>query len=184
MTPSEFYKKVGTFRKACGLHQTDRELHKKLFDEEMQEFNDAKTDADVADALVDMIFIYSGAMMDVGPIYKTEQWFWKYINEQANIANVDLEKAFMIVFDSNMSKLMKLGDVESTLSKFAAVSVRVEIKPVGGGLYAAFSAEDQDGDDGIHYPKGKLVKSSNYWKPDWTDECRWRSDNNEACSEC
>lgn len=175
MTPSQFYKKVGIFRKACGLYQTDRELHKKLFDEEMQKFHDAKTDADVADALVDMVFIYSGAMADVGPIYKTEQWFWKYINEQANIAGVDLEKAFMIVFDSNMSKLMKLSDVEPTLRKFLNFGVQVEIKPVEGGLYTAFSAEDQDGDDGVHYPKGKLVKSSNYWKPDWTDESLWRA---------
>lgn len=167
--------KVKAFRDAVGLTQNTPELHRKLFDEEQQEFYDAESDADVADALADMIFIWCGAMLDLKrPIYRDEEWFWSYVQYQAQIAGINLKGAFDLVYESNMSKLCIHSEIYETIHKYDQIGVLIDFKPVEHELFAAYSAYDQTGKDGKEYPEGKLLKSCRYHEPDWSKESVWR----------
>ncbi len=72
---------------------------------------------------------------------------------------------------SNMSKLLKHErDEIETAKVYDLIGVTIEYR----GTYptrAAISAQDQEGADGKHYPKGKVLKSVYWRKPDFTG-CR------------
>lgn len=59
-----FIKKVGEFHDAFGVERgnVDVELRYKLFKEEFEEYKDAKTLVDKADAIVDMLYIACGTI--------------------------------------------------------------------------------------------------------------------------
>lgn len=163
--------KVKHFRDCVGLGQNLPSLHRALFDEENEEFYDATCDSEVADALADMIFIWCGALLDLKkPIYRTDEWLWTYVQDQAEIVGIDLRGAFDLVYESNMSKLCTINDIAPTIAKYEALGVTVDFRQISNDLFAVYSDCDH-----VDYPRGKLLKPVSFKEPDWSREDVWRS---------
>ena len=73
----DFIKKVGEFHDAFGVKRgnVDVELRYKLFKEEFEEYKDAKTLVDKADAIVDILYIACGTI-------DLHEWYFRMLHEQ------------------------------------------------------------------------------------------------------
>jgi predicted HAD superfamily Cof-like phosphohydrolase len=87
---------VFEFRKAFGLSTSDKVrllpeenqmLHARLLQEELYEFTEAKTIAQQADALLDMMYLIVGALEDMGIYQTAASVCWKYIHD-ANMSKI------------------------------------------------------------------------------------------------
>lgn len=152
-----YLEKVKEFRAATGLDAGQPvELHDKLIREELSE---------LADALADSVVVVAGKRAD-GLMSDAEyRHSIGHIMESAYWVGINLEAAFNIVHESNMSKLCTTDELKPTMAKYEELGVTLEIKPVQDGLFAVFSATDHP-----DYPKGKLLKSVGYHAPDWSGD--------------
>jgi hypothetical protein len=64
------------------------------------------------------------------------------------------------IVTSNMSKFCKTNEVNSTISKYEALGVKVDTRCIDENLYACFAATNTK-----VAPKGKLLKCINYKRP-------------------
>lgn len=126
---------------------------------------------DIADALADMIFIYLGYVADHGADIIPANWVMDGIQKTATNYNIDLLRAFNLVYDSNMSKLCTTGEFDVTIAKYAKEGIEVEFReiPAEPGRYAVYCVHDPAG----NLPKGKLLKPVGYFKPQWIEDTSW-----------
>ena len=164
-----YLEKVKEFRTATGLDAGQPiELHDKLIREEWEELFRAAYSLDragVADGIADIMVVTCGKYLDGYTVYREiESEIWK-LDDCARAWRINLDAAFQLVHESNMSKLCTTDELKPTMAKYEAIGVTLEIKPVQDGLFAVFSATDHP-----DYPKGKLLKSVGYHEPDWSGD--------------
>lgn len=166
----QLIEKVREFREAFGLKQDDVYLHHELFLEEDQEYQDAETQADIADALADCVFIAAGAIVDGFSEFNVAL---RNTIHCAGQEGIDLPRAVDTVFTSNMSKLATPEQVDATAEKYhkLGVPVRFEQAPTAEMMFRVVCTETVTGKDGKVYPAGKLLKSIGYIEPDWSYLC-------------
>ena len=171
----DFIKKVGEFHDAFGVQRgnVDVELRYKLFKEEFEEYKDAKTLVDKADAIIDMLYIACGTIdlhewdikinhkiSDVDPlagciysIYSISEELESYLkyNNKASVTFLIIFILDLAVNNNIYNKLPQLFEAvhESNMSKL-----------------------DENGtpiiNDGILDPSkpiGKILKGKNYFEP-------------------
>ena len=81
-------------------------------------------------------------------------------------AGIDANEDMKIVHESNMSKFCKSTDEAlRTKAKYEKIGVKVSYRNQANGMIAVVSLENQTGADGKKYPMGKLLKSVNYFEP-------------------
>lgn len=170
------YPIVREFREAFRINQVNPVTHRQLWKEESHKFYIAENQADVADALGDMVFIHCGSMLDTGspPANMAYTHFWRYIEELALMSGVNIKRAVEMIFDSNMSKLVSQHQMDSTLDKYRAIDVKMQFRSsVKKHLFVAVSSEDQTGLDGKFYPKYKVLKGTGFFEPKWNEDQTW-----------
>ena len=163
-TVEQLIKKVNEFHKAFNVSGQDDDLRIKLYKEELDEYNKAKTIEDKLDAVVDMLYIACGTMdlfefdyihytMHVDEEFKDEYLFEGMDNEyysaiidslltQTEFPTKLILKAFDIVHASNMSKLDGNG------------------RPVINGENGIFDERK---------PLGKVLKSNLFVEPNFSE---------------
>lgn len=163
-TVGQLIKKVNEFHKAFDISGQDDDLRIKLYKEELDEYNEAKTIEDKLDAVVDMLYIACGTMdlygLDVEDIemesyivFKSDEYyeeFHKYTYSgvvkslilQTEFPTKLILEAFDIVHASNMSKLDENG------------------KPVINGENGVFDERK---------PLKKVLKSNLFKEPDFSE---------------
>lgn len=83
----------------------------------------------------------------------------------AHRSGYDADLDMDLVNESNMSKFCRTQEEAlQTGAKYETIDVQVEYRNIDG-LIAVVSRIDQIGKDNKHYPKGKLLKSINYFDP-------------------
>ena len=170
------YPIVREFREAFRINQVNPMTHRHLWDEESHEFYVADTQADIADALGDLVFIHCGSMLDTGnpPAHMADSHFWAYVEEQASVSGVDLKRAVEMIFESNMSKLVAVIEKVPTLKKYEEIDVYIDFRESAkSGLWVAVSRYDMQGTDGKFYPKDKVLKGTGFFEPKWTEDQSW-----------
>lgn len=160
---------VEDFRATFDLRQDDESLHRNLFLEEDQEYQDAETMAEVADALADCVFVAAGAIIDGFDNFSA---FLANTIHCAGQEEIDLLRATQTVYTSNMSKLCSRDEIKQTADKYAALGVVVHFEPVDeldeSAGFRVICTDTVTGTDGKEYPAGKLLKSVGYQEPDWS----------------
>lgn len=163
-TVEQLIKKVNEFHKAFDISGQDDDLRIKLYKEELDEYNEAKTIEDKLDAVVDMLYIACGTMdlygLDVQDIemesyivFESDEYyeeFHKYTYSglvkslilQSEFPIKLILEAFDIVHASNMSKLDENG------------------KPVINGENGVFDERK---------PVGKVLKSNLFVEPNFSE---------------
>jgi hypothetical protein len=179
----DFYlKHVRDFRSLTGLPldsgaDADHTLHLMLLAEESLEYASADDLAGRADALADSLVVACGYLLDAGELHVRID-VAGIIAELERVAirdGVNLAAAFLLVHESNMSKLI-VGERElrATQAKYESIGVPVEFMHVGestwGPVMAAYCSED------CSLPKGKLLKGASYHQPDWSVPEIWMLD--------
>lgn len=174
-----FLKRVREFRACTGLsldagEAADHSLHLALLVEEFDEFLAAETLEDRADALADVVTIACGYLLDAGDHCRADVLrIVENCQRTADAWGIDLPGAFLLVHESNMSKLV-LGDAElrATLAKYDAEGVGLDVRHVGEQLgipvMAVYAAQDG------RYPRGKLLKGATYHQPAWDRVGVWQ----------
>lgn len=174
-----FTQHVRNFRLMTGLSldagaDADHSLHLALLVEEMDEFIAAESNADRADALADIVTIVCGYLLDAGDHCRVNAaGIVANCQRSADAWGINLPGAFLLVHDSNMSKLV-VGSAEmsATIAKYTAQGVQLSFREIGEKdgepVMAAYAAEDG------RYPRGKLMKGAAYHSPDWSRESVWQ----------
>lgn len=174
-----FLNHVRNFRLMTGLSldagaDANHALHLSLLVEEMDEFLAADTLADRADALADTVTVACGYLLDAGDHCRADVLrIVENCQRTADAWGIDLPGAFLLVHESNMSKLV-LGDAElrATLAKYDAEGVGLDVRHVGEQLgipvMAVYAAQDG------RYPRGKLLKGATYHQPAWDRVGVWQ----------
>ena len=169
-------KKVSEFHYAFGVERgnVDVELRYKLFKEEFEEYRDAKTLVDKADAIVDMLYIACGTI-------DLHEWKFEMPYEQP----LDFEEYRV------------LNDIEKELDSYRLLNDDCSVRGLIGSCYdlanhnniydklsqlfeevhlSNLSKLDDNGkpiiNDGIldtRKPIGKILKSKNYFEPNLKD---------------
>lgn len=148
-----FTKHVRDFRAATGLAMdsgdaANHTLHLSLVVEELDEFLEAEQLHQKADALADTVVIGCGYLLDAGEHARINVPRLVENAQRSALANgINLAGAFLLVHDSNMSKLIVTDEeLRTTLEKYRALGVEVDVREVGTGQYgpilAAFCAAD------------------------------------------
>lgn len=175
----DFIKKVGEFHDVFGVKRgnVDVELRYKLFKEEFEEYKDAKTLVDKADAIVDMLYIACGTLDVYG---------W-------SSENIDKEIAFSEEFDCLIDEELNINGIEDGIEffikeqrLFTKESIVLNICDLArhNNIYdklpqlfkavheSNMSKLDDNGkpiiNDGILDPSkpiGKILKGKNYFEP-------------------
>lgn len=178
MVELEFYMKhVKEMREAARLSissglDADIGLHTNLYAEELFEHLCACAEDNLeekADALADILVVACGYVLDAQEhatidIEKVHQMTQKAADRDGII----LHGAFLLVHESNMSKLCTDAQVEPTRLKYAEQGVLVEFKETAGGLWSALAANSTP-----HAPIGKWLKGVGYHAPNWGSELIW-----------
>ena len=168
----DFIKKVGEFHDAFGVERgnVDVELRYKLFKEEFEEYKDAKTLVDKADAIIDMLYIACGTI-------DLHEWEFGMPYEQP----LDFEEYRV------------LNDIEKELDSYRLLNDDCSVRGLIGSCYdlanhnniydilpqlfeevnaSNMSKLDENGkpiiNDGILDPSkpiGKILKGKNYFEP-------------------
>ena len=168
----DFIKKVGEFHDAFGVERgnVDVELRYKLFKEEFEEYKDAKTLVDKADAIVDMLYIACGTI-DLHEYEYYNKWSEKDIIPEAetlqiireNLSTYKNYKEFL-VFEDIILLCLDLAYINNILDKLPQLFEEVHLSNL--------SKLDDNGkpiiNDGILDPSkpiGKILKGKNYFEP-------------------
>ena len=170
----DFIKKVGEFHDAFGVERgnVDVELRYKLFKEELDEYKDAKTLVDKADAIVDMLYIACGTidLHEWKDTYKLP-YFKFTAKSDLDILKVLEEKINNYKTKQNQSEFISMVHCILDLSNYNNI---YDILPQ---LFDEVNASnmsklDENGkpiiNDGILDPSkpiGKILKGKNYFEP-------------------
>lgn len=167
----DFIKKVGEFHDAFGVERgnVNVELRYKLFKEEFEEYKDAKTLVDKADAIVDMLYIACGTI-------DLFEWSWNF---KITIHDYETEKSIVediglfiddYVFGDNTAIAYVLNDV---LTLAHVNGIKDKLPQLFQEVHSSnLSKLDENGkpiiNDGILDPSkpiGKILKGKNYFEP-------------------
>lgn len=151
----------------------DHALHLRLLTEEQQEYIDGTITMDrrmMADALGDIVVVACGysvdaedhALIDVGQTVLLA-------SKAAEAHLINLPGAFMLIYESNMSKLCTEEQRDPTVRKYAELGVELEFRDAGNGLWSVFAANDT-----AAAPKGKWLKGVGYREPNWESIEIWQ----------
>lgn len=174
-----FLKHVRDFRQMTGLSidagaDANHALHLSLLVEEMDEYLAASDLAERADALADVVTVACGYLLDAGDHCRADVYrIVENCQRSADAWGIDMAGAFLLVHESNMSKLI-VGDAElrATLAKYEAEGVGLDIHPMGESngvpVMAAYAAADG------RYPRGKLLNGASYHQPAWDRVGVWQ----------
>jgi hypothetical protein len=151
---------------------TDHALHLQMYASEMNEYVTATNNNDlpqIADAMGDIITVAAGYALDAGP-YAMIQFdsILTMLEAAADRHNIILHGAFLLVHESNMSKLCTAAEIELTRKKYADRGVYLDFKPVPGDLFSVFARNSTD-----DTPKGKWLKGISYAEPNWAATEIW-----------
>lgn len=167
----DFIKKVGEFHDAFGVERgnVDVELRYKLFKEEFEEYKDAKTLVDKADAIVDMLYIACGTI-------DLHKWSADY----ESMVSLKEKEVLELIEYFNNKYLNKTYKESSILELICLVNRLAELNNIYDILPQLFdevhlsnmSKLDENGNpiinDGIldpNKPIGKILKGKNYFEP-------------------
>ena len=174
-----FLRHVREFRSMTGLSldagaDANHALHLSLLVEEMDEFLAASDLAERADALADTVTVACGYLLDAGDHCRVDAaGIVANCQRSADAWGINLPGAFLLVHDSNMSKLIVgRAEMSATIAKYTAQGVQLSFREMGEKdgepVMAAYAAEDG------RYPRGKLMKGAAYHSPDWSRESVWQ----------
>ena len=169
-----FIKKVGEFHDAFGVKRgnVDVELRYKLFKEEFDEYKDAKTLVDKADAIVDMLYIACGTL----DVYKAGVKFKHNRNE----LNTKDKEECLYYIEKHLEKYLETGIYNHTIHLIKHTLDLAKRDFIYDKLPQLFeevhlsnlSKLDENGkpiiNDGILDPSkpiGKILKGKNYFEP-------------------
>lgn len=165
---------VETFRKVTGLPMNSKEpniiTHRKVIMEEYSE---------VADALADTIVTCLGLYLDSSNEDTKNAMLSKVQSaiKAAAIMDVDINHVMDKVQSANLSKICTSMDVaKKTKSHYHSIGVEAYIRDVEGGFFAVFSSENQTDKSGKEYPAHKLLKSVDWFEPNYGDFIYWCHD--------
>lgn len=178
IVPQFYLNHVRQMREAACLSldsgiNADHTLHLQLYAEELDEFLKACAEGDKrakADALGDVVVVASGYHLDAGEHARIN--FKRAVEHAALAATVEginLPGAFLLIHESNMSKLCHEDQLEPTRLKYAAQGIDVEFRPAGEGLWSPFALNSNGA-----IPAGKWLKGVGYHEPDWSKLEAWR----------
>ena len=171
MQVKEMIKKVSEFHYAFGVERgnVDVELRYKLFKEEFEEYKDAKTLVDKADAIVDMLYIACGTI-------DLHKWSADY----ESMVSLKEKEVLELIEYFNNKYLNKTYKESSILELICLVNRLAELNNIYDILPQLFnevhlsnlSKLDENGkpiiNDGILDPSkpiGKILKGKNYFEP-------------------
>lgn len=169
----EFIKKVGEFHDAFGVKRgnVDVELRYKLFKEEFEEYKDAKTLVDKADAIVDMLYIACGTV-------DLHEWKQEhFVHNPLFVNNIKLTLGYIKIMNEEyfnnehedsiyfvLQYVMDLAVINNIYDKLPELFEEVHSSNL--------SKLDNNGkpiiNDGIldpNKPIGKILKGKNYFEP-------------------
>lgn len=170
----DFIKKVGEFHDAFGVERgnVDVEFRYKLFKEEFEEYKDAKTLVDKADAIVDMLYIACGTI---------DLYEWNVSDFELNPYWVSESKTLIKIELFNEMYRCNQNPIRSFYFNFIEFLIDLanhnDIKEVLPQLFdevhlSNLSKLDENGkpiiNDGILDPSkpiGKILKGKNYFEP-------------------
>ena len=148
-----------------GLSPDDLPTQTKCFDEELQEFKDAKTPLERLDALADMLQVIACIKVcggDISAYYDRFENCW-LISE---FAAEQIRLALKEVVRSNYSKFVEGENAASReISRHHANGLFVGYRKAGVTTYKIVSLKDQHDNAGKFVPKGKVLKPESYFEP-------------------
>ena len=167
----DFIKKVGEFHDAFGVERgnVDVELRYKLFKEELEEYKDAKTLVDKADAIVDMLYIACGTI-------DLHEWS----ADSESMVSLKEKEVLELIEYFNNKYLNKTYKESSILELICLVNRLAELNNIYDILPQLFDEVNASNmskldenrkpiiNDGILDPSkpiGKILKGKNYFEP-------------------
>ena len=167
----DFINKVKTFRGVTGLslnsENPNMDTHRQVIMEEVEE---------AADALADTIVTCLGLYLDTQDSCKKTEMIYMAQNSirAAALLGFDINKVMDKVQAANMSKVCPSMDVAKQTKKYYhSIGVEAYIRDMPNGSFAVFSSEDQKGSNGKNFPAHKLLKSIEWFEPDYSDAKEW-----------
>ena len=176
----DFIKKVGEFHDAFGVERgnVDVELRYKLFKEEFEEYKDAKTLVDKADAIIDMLYIACGTIVTHGwkfnhynPLIEnysdniTQKRIYEIINCYLNSSN-KYDYRFRYI-DRLIDMILNLASINNVYYKLPELFNEVHAsnmsklddnnQPIINTIYSEYYDPNK--------PIGKVLKSKNFFEP-------------------
>ena len=169
----DFIKKVGEFHDAFGVERgnVDVELRYKLFKEEFEEYKDAKTLVDKADAIVDMLYIACGTIdlhewgvsdFEYSDCVLTKQTDLEYIKRRNENYRNKIQKEWNVLmileYILDLAKHDNIYNVLPQLFEEVHLSNMSKLNDNGKPII----------NDGILDPSkpiGKILKGKNYFEP-------------------
>lgn len=165
-------RQAGCLALASG-ESADHLLHMRLLCEEQGEYVKACADnsqRSKADALGDIVVVACGYQLDAGEHAMIDlQAIIADAERAARRDDINLAGAFLLIHESNMSKLCREDQLEPTRLKYAEQGIEVEFRQAGEGLWSPFAATTNG-----TIPVGKWLKGSGYHEPDWSREMIWQ----------
>ena len=177
----DFIKKVGEFHDAFGVERgnVDVELRYKLFKEEFEEYKDAKTLVDKADAIIDMLYIACGTIVTHGYDfsdyeYQSEHWLSerntiksikKVIKMYSNFDESNLENDVYI--QMLLEWILDLANHNDILDKLPELFEEVQnsnMSKLDDNKQPIINTIDSEYYD-PNKPIGKVLKSKNFFEP-------------------
>lgn len=164
------------FRTTTGLpvasEKPDFKTHKAVILEELKE---------AADGLTDSIVTISGLLVDypLSGAAHSKEVALKHIQgliEAMQDIGFDPYACVDKVQAANMSKVCTADNVEKTEEKYSALGVKTFRRELSSGFFGVFCAEDVTGVDGKFYPANKLLKSIDWFEPNWSNYREWLTD--------
>lgn len=153
--------------------QADHLLHMSLYAEELEEFLEACAYMDkraIADALGDIVVVACGYALDAGQNTKFDVVrAVDHANRAADVNGIMLSGAFLLIHESNMSKLCTEAQATATRLKYADMGIEVEFRDAGNGMWSAFAANDAG-----KIPRGKWLKGVGFHEPAWDRVEVWK----------
>lgn len=175
--PSFYVSHVRQMREAACLTlssgiDTDHALHLQLYSEELDEYLLACAEKQLrgkADALADVVVVACGYHLDAGDHARISfKRAIEHAGRAAKAEGINLPGAFLLVHESNMSKLCREDQLEPTRVKYGMQNIDVEFRPAGEGLWSPFALNSNGA-----IPAGKWLKGVGYHEPEWDKQEVW-----------
>lgn len=150
-----------------GLSKEDDALHTSLAVEELNELATARNNVEIADAVVDTVYVLIGREVQVGEWLSEIEVMVDMLLAIADKNNIPFVKIWDIVHSSNMSKLCKDDeDFEKSKRYYSNLGVPVFGEKQPNGMIAIKSKENVSYVDtkgmAKNIKKGKVLKSVSY----------------------
>ncbi|PSV00700.1 nucleoside triphosphate pyrophosphohydrolase family protein [Photobacterium kishitanii] len=179
---AKLFADINDFREAFDLPvsqpdsfaESDDQLHSSLLIEEMSELATATTKIQIADALIDSVYVLVGRDSHLGKM-TINSYLIDILLNIAKQQDIDFVKGWDIVHASNMSKLcVDEADFNNTKQYYKDLGVDVYGTTKSNGMIAVKCAKDVNyiaGGIRKKIKKDKVLKSVSYTEADLTSVC-------------